>query len=71
MRNSIFARSEEVKERADDSYFTLVLNSQKVRFFWKLAMAAKRIPVYTDIDAPQIIPCFLAAINYLIFNIYH
>ena len=52
MRRSIFARIEEVKERADDLYFNLILNSQKVRFFVKPATTAQRVPVYTNIDAP-------------------
>ena len=31
---------------------SLTLNSQKVRFFGKLATAAGRVPFYTHIDAP-------------------
>ena len=32
--------------------FIFTLNSQKVRFFGKLATASERVPVHTDIDTP-------------------
>ena len=45
----------------EDLNLTLTLNSQKVRFFGKLATAAERDPVYTHIDAP-----LLRAVNFLL-----